>query len=702
MATLLPAKKIGPFQTDMLLAVMVLSIVGVMIVPLPAGMLDILLTINLSFSLVVLVNALYVKGPLELSTFPTIMLIATLLRLALNVASTRLILGDAYAGDMISSFGSFVVKDNYVVGFVVFLILVAIQFFVIVKGTERNAEVGARFTLDAMPGKQMSIDADLNAGLINEEEAKARREDLSREASFFGAMDGAAKFVKGDAIAGILITLVNILAGMVVGVLQLGLAPMEAVQTYTKLTIGDGLMSQLPALALSVAAGIVVSRAAEKTSLGENLQRQLFEEKKPMAIVAAALVVLAMLPGLPAIPLLTVAALLALSLRKGKALPVDPDAEGEGAGANADDEPSLQDSMRVDRLELALGFGLIPLVEHKDRDFLDRVAGMRRKIAQEVGIFLPKIRVRDDVGLEPSGYEYRLRGHRIGKGEVFPGQLLCIGPPDKLAKLEGVDTREPAFGLPAKWVANPLRGDAERAGLTVVDSIVVIITHLTELMRKHAHEIIDRQDVQDLIDRLAEDSPALVKTNIPDKVALGTVHRVLEALLRESVPIVDLGSIVEVIVDQSEQVKDPDLLTEYVRARLTRTITESATSSGNVLAAISLDPRLETMLVKQVRESGLQLAGNVTPNVLDAVYTGIEHILSAVKERGLSPVVLCSPQIRLAFRRMIEPHYPNLLVLSYHEVIEDADVQSVGVLTLEGPRKQSASNHDQSDQPISV
>ncbi|NNE09160.1 MAG: FHIPEP family type III secretion protein, partial [Gemmatimonadetes bacterium] len=286
MAAILAPKKIGPFQTDMLLAVMVLSIVGVMIIPLPAAMLDVLLTINLSFSLVVLVNALYVRGPLDLSTFPTIMLIATLLRLALNVASTRLILGEAYAGDMISSFGSFVVKDNYVVGFVVFLILVAIQFFVIVKGTERNAEVGARFTLDAMPGKQMSIDADLNAGLINEEEAKSRREDLSREASFFGAMDGAAKFVKGDAIAGILITLVNILAGMVVGVLQMGLAPMEAVQTYTKLTIGDGLMSQLPALALSVAAGIVVSRAAEKTSLGENLQRQLFEEKKPMAIVA--------------------------------------------------------------------------------------------------------------------------------------------------------------------------------------------------------------------------------------------------------------------------------------------------------------------------------------------------------------------------------------------------------------------------------
>lgn len=695
------AKKIGPFQTDTLLAVMVLSIVGVMIVPLPAGMLDILLTINLSFSLVVLVNALYVRGPLELSTFPTIMLIATLLRLALNVASTRLILGEAYAGDMISSFGSFVVKDNYVVGFVVFLILVAIQFFVIVKGTERNAEVGARFTLDAMPGKQMSIDADLNAGLINEEEAKTRREDLSREASFFGAMDGAAKFVKGDAIAGILITLVNILAGMVVGVLQLGLEPIEAVQTYTKLTIGDGLMSQLPALALSVAAGIVVSRAAEKTSLGENLQRQLFEEKKPMAIVAVALAILALLPGLPAIPLLSVSGLLAISLRKGKAVPVDTETDGDTDKVDPD-EPSLQDSMRVDRLELALGFGLIPLVEHKDRDFLDRVAGMRRKIAQEVGIFLPKIRVRDDVGLEPSGYEFRLRGHRIGRGEVFPGQLLCIGPAEKLAKLEGVDTREPAFGLPAKWVANPLRGDAERAGLTVVDSIVVIITHLTELMRKHAHEIIDRQDVQDLIDRLAEDAPALVKTNIPDKVALGTVHRVLEALLRESVAVVDLGSIVEVIVDQAEQVKDPDLLTEYVRARLTRTITESATSNGNKLAAISLDPRLETVLVKQVRESGLQLAGNVSPGVLDAIYAGIEHIISSVKDRGLSPVVLCSPQIRLAFRRMIEPHYPNLLVLSYHEVVEDADVQSVGVLTLEGPRNQSASKHDQTDQPISV
>lgn len=679
---------------DLALSVGVIMVLSIMIVPLPTWMLDILLTFNLSLSLVVLANALLVNKPLELSVFPSLMLVVTLFRLALNVASTRLILGQAYAGDVISAFGSFVIKDNYVVGFVIFIILVAIQYLVVVRGTERNAEVGARFTLDAMPGKQMSIDADLNAGLINEEEAIVRREDISREANFYGAMDGAAKFVRGDAIAGIVITLVNILAGFVVGVLQLDLSPVESLKIYSRLTIGDGLVSQIPALIISTSAGIVVSRASSSSKLGVEIKDQLFGQQKPLAIVSGALCCLALVPGIPTMPLLLIAsAMFGLSrVRASERKKTDHDRH---LAAQPPEPPkkeeSPEDYLKIDRLEVAIGYGLIPMMDaDRGSDFLDRVVALRRQIAGDVGIIVPMIRVRDDIRLKPDEYEIRIKTHRVAGGTLMVGHHLAMGADEALSQLEGVDTREPAFGLNAKWINNSAKSRAEDLGLTAVGASVVLATHLTEVVRNHAWEIFSRQDVKRLIDEFEKESPALVKDIIPEQVSLGTVHRVLQNLLKERVPIRDLGTILETLIDFSSQVKDMDLLTEYVRAGLSRAISGSYVGPDRKLHVITIDPALEQQITQTVKEGGGALAISLPPAQTQKILDRLKTMIQAVLERQERPAVLCSPQIRLAIRRLTEASFPAQPVLSYHEIAPDVDLYSVGVLSLEEPESSIA------------
>ncbi len=667
---------------DVMLAIAVIGILGIMIVPMPTFLMDLLLTFNVTFSLIVLVNALYVTAPLQLSVFPSLMLVVTLFRLALNVASTRLILGQAYAGEMISAFGSFVVKDNYIVGFVIFVILVAIQYLVIVRGTERNAEVGARFTLDAMPGKQMSIDADLNAGLINEEEAMRRRSEITREANFYGAMDGAAKFVRGDAIAGIVITLVNILAGFAVGMLQMGMSPGESLRTYTQLTIGDGLVSQIPALIISTSAGIVVSRAAGASSLGSEIGKELFSHRKPLFVVAGALGVLALVPGIPTFPLLLLGLGVIVVSRVSRR--PEPAEEAGAAAPPSTREAPPEDYLKVDRLEVAIGYALIPLMDAEGgSDFLDRAVAMRRQLASEVGILVPRIRVRDDIRLKADEYQIRIRGHRVASGALRVGHHLAMGSGELLDQIEGSETKEPAFGLRAKWISTAGKAQAQDLGLTVVGASVVLATHLTEIIKSHAWEILTRQDTQFLLDELKKDSPAIVQDVVPQVVTLGTAHRVLQNLLKERVPIRDLGTILETLGDYASQVKEVDLLTEYVRAGLSRAISDGCAGTPGRLHAISLDPQLEHTLAQAARDGGKSLGPLLSPAETQRLLKRLETMVKSILDRQERPAVLCAPQVRLLVRRLTETSFPTLPVLSYHEVAPDVDVYSVGVLALD-------------------
>jgi flagellar biosynthesis protein FlhA len=667
---------------DVALAMGVIGIIGVMIVPLPTVLMDVLLAFNISFSLVVLVNALYVTAPLQLSVFPSLMLVVTLFRLSLNVASTRLILGQAYAGEMIAAFGTFVVKNNYVVGFVIFVILVAIQYLVIVRGTERNAEVGARFTLDAMPGKQMSIDADLNAGLINEEEALRRRKELTREANFYGAMDGAAKFVRGDAIAGIVITLVNIIAGFAVGMLQMGMSPAESLRTYTRLTIGDGLVSQIPALIISTSAGIVVSRSSAASNLGKDIGSELFSEKKPLLIVACTLGVLSLVPGIPTTPLLLLSGGLLFLARVGV-----PRIKGEETAApppppKKEEQP--EEYLKVDRLEVAIGYGLIPLMDQDGgSDFLDRVLAMRRQLAGELGVIVPRIRVRDDIRLKPDEYEIRIKGSRAATGAIRMGHHLAIGAEDALSQIEGFETTEPAFGLKAKWITAAVKPRAEDRGLTVVGASVALATHLTEVVKSHAWELLSRQDVQSLLDELKKDTPAVVEEVVPQVVTLGTVHRVLQNLLKERVPIRDLSSILETLGDFAPQVKEVDVLTEYVRAGLSRVISDGSVGPNRQLHVISLDPAVEHTISQASLEGGQAWGTVLAPAETQQLMKKLEGMVKSILDRQQRPAVLCAPQVRLAVRRLTEASFPTVPVLSYHEIAPDVDVYSVGVLRLD-------------------
>ena len=669
---------------DIPFAIAIIAIIAVMIIPLPPFLLDLALSFNIAFSLVLLLTAIYVIKPLELSVFPSLMLLVTLLRLSLNVASTRLILGDAYAGEVISAFGSFVVKGNYLVGFVVFIIIIVIQYVVIVRGTQRNAEVGARFTLDAMPGKQMSIDADLNAGLIDDREAMHRREEITREADFYGSMDGASKFVRGDAIAGIIINIVNILGGLAIGMLQNGLPAGDALRTYTTLTIGDGLVTQVPALIVSTSAGIVVSRAAAESHLGVDIYNQLFSGHRPLAIVGGTLGVMAFVPGLPTIPFLLLAGI-AMALGYG----IHKRARTAQVDETAPDEPAqqptevIEDLIKVDRLELVIGYGLISMIDPSEGgDFLDRVNGIRRQLAVDLGIVVPRIRIRDDVRLKPYEYEFKLKGARVAKGEVYPGQFLAIGDSAAISELEGVDTIDPAFGLPAKWLDAEGRDRAQGLGITVVEAAVALGTHLSEIVRAHAGEILSRQDVKDTLEDLKKENAAVIEEAIPQVVSLGMVHRVMQNLLKEHVPVKDVPSIIETLTDYGQHTKDVDVLTEYVRGALQRTICNMCENENGVIYAATLDPRLEQVIAESVQATKSGITAVLQPDVAQKIIMAIDKVTKSMAASSHRAIIICSPNVRLPVRRLIEHMLPRVTVISFGEISPESEVHSIGMVKI--------------------
>jgi flagellar biosynthesis protein FlhA len=677
----------------MLLPASALALLLVILVPLPTPVLDLLLSINITLSVIVLVTVMYIGSPLEFSSFPSLLLGLTLLRLVLNVATTRLILTNAQAGEMaagkvIMVFGSFVAgSGSIIVPVIIFAIIIVIQFVVITKGATRIAEVAARFTLDGMPGKQMAVDADLNAGAINESEAKRRRADITREADFYGAMDGASKFVRGDAIAGLIITVVNILGGLYVGMFEQQMGFRDTLRIFTKLTIGDGLTAQIPAFIVSVAAAMIVTRNASKENLGTELLTQLVSQPPALLLAAVFLGTLLFtpLPKLPLIALAGGAVGIAQSLRRGKAKQVaEVQAQTRAKGADEKDRP--ESYLAVDALGLEVGYGLIKLVDRKQGgDLLDRITNMRRQIAQDLGIVVPPIRIRDNVQLQPNSYSVKLKGMPIAKGEALAGHLLAIDSGSVTDRIHGIDTREPAFGLPALWIRDEQKQQAELRNYTVVPPTSVMATHITEIIKRHADELLTRQEVNRLLDNLRERSPKLVEELVPNVVKQGDIQVVLQHLLRERVPIRDLETILEAMGDWAPRTKDPDILTEYVRHALARTICHMHRNDAGRVHCLTFDPELEEMIAGGVQTADGRSALTLPPAAQRKIVTSASKAVQAALPAcgGGTPVILCAPSIRVWVRRMIESTLDNVAVLSYNEVVRDVEIESRGIITLD-------------------
>jgi flagellar biosynthesis protein FlhA len=676
---------------DVYLAFGVIGIIVVLVIPIPTRLLDLLLCCQLALSLSVLLGTLYANEPLEFSGFPSLLLFVTLFRVSLNVASSRLILLQADAGQVIASFGDFVVGGNYVVGMTIFLILLVIQFVVITKGAGRVAEVAARFTLDAMPGKQMSIDADLNAGLIDEQQARERRLKIEREASFFGAMDGASKFVRGDAIAALLITAINLLGGLAIGVLQRGENVSDAMKIYALLTVGDGLVSQIPALLVSTASGVIVTRGASEASLGEDLGRQLLLRPRAVAICASILFLFGLVPGLPSTPFMILSIFcffLAWAVSKGGAESSRTGSPGTPAAAQAGHTPggrpgdgaAVEQLLKVDALELELGAALIPLAEAGGSgDLLGRIAQIRRRMAAEMGVVMPSIRVRDNLQLAPRQYRVRIRGASAAEGELIPDRLMAINPGNARAGLPGTATRDPAFGLPALWIAAEQRGRAEAFGYTVVDAATVLSTHLHEILRTHSSELLSRQDVQNLVDRVKESDPAVVKDVVPSVIGLPTLHRVLQGLLRERVPVRDLLTILETMGDiAGGKPETVESLVERVRVALAPSFVRALEDPDHKLASIALEPALESRLMQSLVQSnqGPQLV--LTPFQVPRLLKAIEAQYSELSKRKRNVTLLCSAPLRPHIHRLIERSLPKLPVLSYLEIPRSTQLEILG------------------------
>ena len=654
-------------RSDLILAGGVLGILTVLVAPLPALLLDFLLTTNLTLALLILFVAMYVRRPLEFSVFPSLLLVATLYRLSLNVAATRLILlhggeGSGAAGRVIQGFGQYVVGGNFIVGVVLFLILVVIQFVVITKGAGRIAEVAARFTLDAMPGKQMAIDADLNAGLVGEQEARQRREQIGREADFYGAMDGASKFVRGDAVAALVITAINIVGGLAIGVFQEGLALMDALDTYTTLTVGDGLVAQLPALITSTAAGIVVTRAASESDLSHDLLDQLTVRARPLAVAGAVLGLVGLFPGLPALPFLLPASVLGVvAYRMSRVAPASAAEATEPSAAGPENVDAL---LPVDPLGLEIGYGLLTLVEQggKSGDLLERIRLLRRQFATDLGFVVPPIRLRDSGVLGSTQYAIKVRGSEVARGEIFPDRLLAMNPADVEDGFEGFEVREPTFGLPARWIAKTQRDAAQAAGCTVVDTGTVVATHLSETIRRHAPALLGRQDVQALVNKVRETHPAVVEGLVPTLLPLGTVHRVLQRLLGEGVSIRDLPIVLEVLADLAPGTKDPSLLAEHVRAALPDAVCRPHVGADNTLRVLMLSGDLERVLTERLaRLEGDEGGGELAQPLVDA----IARAMQTTPTGDGRPVLLCPAALRHHVRRLTERALPHLVVLSY-------------------------------------
>jgi flagellar biosynthesis protein FlhA len=678
-------------NSDVAVALGIVGILLVMIIPLPTGVLDVLLAFNITLAILILLLTIYVIRPLDFSVFPSLLLITTLFRLSLNIASTRLILlnghtGSLAAGKIIKGFGSFVVGGNMTVGLVVFVILVVINFVVITKGSGRIAEVAARFTLDAMPGKQMAIDADLNAGLIDEGEARKRRSTIAREAEFYGSMDGASKFVRGDAIAGIIITLINIVGGLIIGVLQMGLDVSTAGQNYTLLTIGDGLVSQIPALIISTGAGILVSRAASEGNMGSELTKQFGLEPKALIVASGIIFLFGLAPGMPLVPFMLLAgavlfaARTVTATRKASALAAQSVQEEHREEMSPEQVESL---LPLDDLELEIGYGLIPLVDNqKQGGLLDRIRSLRKQFALEMGIVMPSLHIRDNLELKPGEYAICIKGNRVAKGELMMEHYLAIDPGDAKRRIEGVRTKEPAFGLPALWISQDKKGDAQLAGYTVVDLSSVLTTHLSEVVRREGYEFLGRQEVQRLLDNLSKSHPKAVEELTPGLLSVGSVQKILQNLVREQVSIRDLLTIVETLADYAPMTKDTDLLTEYVRQRLARSLIKTYVDKNESLKVFSTAPKVEEVITSGINQteygSYLALEPRQAQRVIDAIKGALEKAAVTMEQ----PVILCPSTIRRHLKKLCERFELQVAVISHNEIPSGLQVQSVREISL--------------------
>ena len=678
-------------NSDLAVAVGLLIVMLVMIVPIPSWVLDGFLALSLALSVIVLLMSVYAKKPLDFSTFPSVLLITTLLRLSLNVASTRNILldgpseGTAAAGAIIESFGEFVVGGNYAVGIILFIILVIINFIVITKGAGRVAEVSARFTLDAMPGKQMAIDADLNAGLINNEEAKRRRSEIAREADFYGSMDGASKFVRGDAIAGIMITAINIIGGIIIGVAQQDMSFSDAARTFTLLTVGDGLVAQVPALIISVAAGLIATRSSDDANLGDQVGKEAMVHPKTFYITAGVLALFAMIPGLPGLPFFAIAAMIGFAGFK-----IEQNIERKEAAVQSSavaEKKTVADTLEsllpVEMVQLEVGYGLVSIVDaEQNGDLLERISHLRKQFATDWGVIIPSIRIKDNLELKPGGYSLKLKGIEIAKGELMPDHFLAMDPGTVISEIEGVETKEPVFGLPALWVTEDLRDEAQYNGYTVVDLSTIVATHLTEVIKANLHEVLGRQELVHLLDNFKENNPKVVSDLVPDIMPLGTVLKVMQNLLREGVSIRDLRSVLESLAEFGSSTKDPDTLTEYVRQALYRQITERIKSSQGDIPLFTLDRAVEENIARSiVRSDGHEIL-SMDPKITQTILAGLNEKIEEATSAGEKMVVLCSPVIRRHFKRLTEKFIPNLIVVSHNELSPEINIRSLGTVRL--------------------
>ncbi len=679
-------------NSDLFIAFALVMVILMLFIPLPPIVLDLLISVNITMALVVVLITMYTLEPLQFSIFPTLLLITTLFRLALNVSATRLILlhgseSTSAAGKVIEAIGAIVVGGNTWVGLVVFLILVIIQFVVITNGAQRVAEVAARFTLDAMPGKQMAIDADLNSGLITDDQARKRRKEVEREADFYGAMDGASKFVRGDAIAAIIIVIINILGGFAVGVLTGGLGILEVFQRYTLLTVGDGLATQIPALMLSTATGIVVTRAASDSNLGTDLVKQIIAQPRALWIASGVIAMIGIyMFNIPLLFISFVTGGVAYFIQRGITM---EDLETEKAKSQAPEkkkEPeNVTSLLSVDPLEVEIGYSLIPLVdEAQGGDLLERITGIRRQMAGDLGLVIPPIRIRDNMQLQPSEYMIKLKGVEVARWKIMPGHLLAMSTGPDMVKIPGIPTKEPTFNLAAFWITDEEKAQAEQAGYSVVDASTVIATHLTEVIRNQAHEFLTRQSVSKLLDQVKKESPAVVDEMIPSQLSIGDMQKILQNLLKEHLPIRDMESILEAVADHVKETKDTQILTEYARRSLARSITKQHISAEGKVYALTLEPKFEKTIMDSVQAAESGASAALDPRILQTMFRSLSTGIEKMAQQNRQPLVLCSANVRPYFKRMIERFIPHLTVLSFNELLPRTEIQSVGLIEANG------------------
>ncbi|MFH0734155.1 MAG: flagellar biosynthesis protein FlhA [bacterium] len=672
-------------NSDILLAFGIIFILGLMVIPLPTFLLDFFLALNISVAVLILIVSLYIKSPLDISVFPGLLLVLTIFRLSLNISSTRLILIDGYAGKVIETFGNFVVGGSYIVGFIIFIILVIIQFIVIVKGSGRISEVAARFTLDAMPGKQMAIDADLNSGMITENDARARRLAIAREAEFYGSMDGASKFVKGDAIAGLLINFINIIAGIIIGVAQRGLSFTDAIQSYTILTIGDGLVSQIPALLIATAAGMVVTRSGEGKALEKQMQTQLFSNPRVLGTVSGAVFLVGLIPGMPTVTFFIISTTLGSAAyfmrKKQKQEELElPLRTAEAAAPAEPVEEKVEEYLQVDPIEVEIGYGLISLVdENQGGNLFQKIASTRKYIALEYGVLVPPVRVRDNLQLSSNEYIIKIKGNIVAQFEIYSDRYLAMNPGHLTEEIGGLPTKDPAFNLDAYWITDSEKDKAELIGFTVVDSISVLSTHLQETIKKNFDKILSRQSVKQLLENLKKEYPAVIEDINPDVLSLGVIQKVLQNLLRELIPIKDLVQILESLIDYSKVTKSVDVLTEYVRHSLSDTIANLYKDNNNTIRGSSLSEKLEGFITNalQQQKEAVQTLG-LTPNMLTELNRSIIQNLNSFRDLGYIPIVITSATIRPYFYRLINSTFPDIIVLSYTELPPNVEIEFIG------------------------